>query len=459
MSRCVLAFCLFGAALAVGCYSPGVAPCVYRCASGGECPDGLACNGNNLCAESATATCSVDDGGPTGPATVTFNVLDEQNHPAVQATVLFYAPDGTLTSAQTDSDGRVVMTVEAGTTATVVTTRPNAKGGTDTGLTTYMELWNGANITSQPLVEEVITSATVSFVTPPPSTVSIATTCGGLRVGMLSGLDATVSIAKRCAPDFDAVAIDTSASPTQFVVGRNFGANGAMFSLFAAGHPVTARVSNEPTTSSAKVLAAYSRSDTGRGVFGPVSAAPFLVQDQDLSLTVPAGYEHFASYFANRAVDATSQALYTFESFEDDLYRLDLDGFLMPWVSNLRAVATTRNLDWDADELGETMPAEIDVVVGTVNFFRPDNNQVFWRVIAPLRLVHVEDKAYTLSLPLLTGQDFDAGMEDIFTHASISTIAVSEEYVHAVVEGYDPHANVFDYPGLSPRIALSIGGF
>jgi hypothetical protein len=46
-------------AFAAGCYNPSVAPCELACAPGAApCPSGLVCNGQQLCAESVSATCS-----------------------------------------------------------------------------------------------------------------------------------------------------------------------------------------------------------------------------------------------------------------------------------------------------------------------------------------------------------------------------------------------------------------
>lgn len=56
-----------------GCYSPAVDSCLYAC-NQGACPNGLTCNGEQMCAETATTTCSalpVDAPDPAAPV-VTF---------------------------------------------------------------------------------------------------------------------------------------------------------------------------------------------------------------------------------------------------------------------------------------------------------------------------------------------------------------------------------------------------
>lgn len=52
--------CLIGALLwasGLGCYSPAVDSCVYRCSTVGGCPNSLSCNEENWCAASATDRC------------------------------------------------------------------------------------------------------------------------------------------------------------------------------------------------------------------------------------------------------------------------------------------------------------------------------------------------------------------------------------------------------------------
>jgi hypothetical protein len=60
------------ATLAVaGCYAPSIRRCELACASGEQCPDGLTCNTNNMCASSRTDLCT---GGSDGSIDVPTDV-------------------------------------------------------------------------------------------------------------------------------------------------------------------------------------------------------------------------------------------------------------------------------------------------------------------------------------------------------------------------------------------------
>ncbi len=48
---------ILGVALASACYAPEIEPCQYSCPAG-ECPDGLACNEQQMCAATATTRCT-----------------------------------------------------------------------------------------------------------------------------------------------------------------------------------------------------------------------------------------------------------------------------------------------------------------------------------------------------------------------------------------------------------------
>ncbi len=69
--------CALGAT--AGCYSPAVDSCLYAC-NQGACPNGLACNGQQMCAETSSTTCSalpVDAPDPAAPV-VTFRTPSPQ---------------------------------------------------------------------------------------------------------------------------------------------------------------------------------------------------------------------------------------------------------------------------------------------------------------------------------------------------------------------------------------------
>jgi len=55
-----------GVALAMGCYSPSIAPCLYTCYNGVDCPDGLACNADHWCARTTESSCGSDGGSDGG---------------------------------------------------------------------------------------------------------------------------------------------------------------------------------------------------------------------------------------------------------------------------------------------------------------------------------------------------------------------------------------------------------
>ncbi|CAN5862902.1 hypothetical protein BH11MYX2_BH11MYX2_03820 [soil metagenome] len=406
-----------------------------------------------MCAQSETATCLNNDGGPPGPATVTIHVLDDQDRPAQGATVLFVSPDGAVLATRTSTAGEVSETVAPGTTATVVTTAGNTMGGVDTGMTTYMELWDGANITAQPLVERPVREVLLMFPQAPQMNTTAATTCGGASTGFLAAgsTDIKVHMPARCTRDFDAVAISPIGGAPQYAVGKRFSDVGPTFGSFEPGALVPTRVTHTPAAM-AQSLAAYIRTEPTRGIFGPVSST---VPGESGTLATP-GYEHFASYHAS---NSTAETVFAFESFGTVLYELDLDNFLMPWVRNLRASPESRRLEWDIGDLEGTTPGDVDIVVGSVFYFRSNGDTVNWRVIAPMHMVQQQGAALTLTLPSLGMQPYELVGSDVISRATLSTIGVSDDMAHTVVERYDPHANVFDYPGISPRIAVSTGAF
>lgn len=127
--RALILVAAFGIALASGCYAPAIEACQYSCPDG-DCPDGLACNEQKMCAATATTRCmplngcgwpgisNVDPCAANIAAdkvtvdwTISTHVGIHTGDPGMSNQMLDMVPEGVVRAIVTQGDGSEVVVI------------------------------------------------------------------------------------------------------------------------------------------------------------------------------------------------------------------------------------------------------------------------------------------------------------------------------------------------------------
>lgn len=215
MRTYVMSALLVGVA-SVGCYSPSLQPCEIACANR-QCPDGLVCNTQGICALTDTATCDevpIDaPNGDSGGTRVTIEVRDRAGAPLANVVVVFADAAGNqVAEMPTGANGLATVDMLPGGSATVIRTINRVAGGSDLNVATYLDLWPDAHVISQAETDPATRTVTVDFA--PPVGLSFFGVYASCATGVLSSASPiTVRIPTRCTT-FDLI-VTGAASSTQ----------------------------------------------------------------------------------------------------------------------------------------------------------------------------------------------------------------------------------------------------
>jgi len=456
---------------AAGCYNPSLQPCEIACANN-ACPDGLTCNGQNLCAMTPTATCAdlpfdapVDG---TSANTVTIEVRDRMGGPLAAALVVFADAAGAqIAEMPTGPDGLATAALPPGGSATVIRTINRAGAGSDLNVTTYLDLWPGAHVITQAEIDQGTRAVRVNFTAPTSTTQFVVhASCATSKSG---GSPVSLDVPDRC-PMFDVIvtAAPSSSSmpthaailpnqtgailtvplssfqPTRMLSGtliglptntssRTFNASGWVTSaLPATGSPLSM-----PTIDAAGVVSAIAH-PTGVGV-----ASQLTVFHQPI-----AGGPMFRQIVHERLAAATTTLDRNF------------GGMLMPWVGNPTFNLQTRKLSWPTVAPAGITPGTPSFFTAVAQYSRTADSGVVWRLVGPASRITAAGGSQELVFPDVPGsRTFEPLPTDMVTLDLITLYQVeslAEHDVIQILEPSGPDVGYFKIPALR-HMSISIG--
>ena len=387
-----ISFLVIAALAGAGCYNPGFQPCELACSANRECPDGLACNGQNACAATSTAICNeppIDAPELDAPLpTVTIEVRDERGSPVGAALVVFTDAAGMLVAEMpTGSDGKAMTNLPDGGGATVIRSIPRGAGlpGTDFNVTTYLDLWPGAQVISQALQNTAVRAVTVNFA-PPGGYNAFAVYASCATPIASSASPITVSIPVRCST-FDVIVTASSTSTAMPVVAAVLPAQSAMTILVPAAdfkptRAVNGALRNVPGANQTLGAVPWTTSSLPPPVFAP-SGQILIPATAVITHTVPIS----AGLVTQLAVDVPSttggvsrQSVFDrFAPMPADVDR-DYAGAIVPWLGRPSLNYTSRAMAWTRIVPNGVTTSAPTFFLATAQYTQGDGAVVVWRL-------------------------------------------------------------------------------
>ncbi|MDB4961118.1 MAG: hypothetical protein JWP01_1117 [Myxococcales bacterium] len=450
--RAILA-ALIASALGGGCYRPSVEACQLQC-NHQQCPNGLACNEQGFCASSATAQCDslpVDAPADADETKITIEVLDRTGVPLKGAVVVLADRAGAqIEEKVTGPDGIVTSDAVAGSSATVLRAVSDAAAGDVLYATTYLDLWGGAHLVSQPDPDARTRSVNIKWT---PSAAAnqyeIRTSCVAPPTTVPGGVTSfDVQIPTRCTT-FDVVVFagpqNTNPPPMSVVLGGQTGSSVVMPATWQSSIQVPATITGKPTNSSTLT------SSIGGWITPAVpSTATFSSTTIDSGTPIsPWRAPPGMSYTVQTAVPGVdprlpngTQTVIQRLAAGATSYTRNLDGILIPWTGNATFDRAAGTLSWLALEpQGLTTVATPNIVMAELGFTR-GTARVVWRVIAPGTFVTTTVlngiTMATLPFPVVPGmRGLELTPNDQITVDHAITMHVADTAVHRVIELFE----------------------
>jgi len=446
---------------ATACYNPGVQPCQLACSANRECPDGLACNGQNACAATSTSMCDelpIDAPSDSSNGTrVTIEVRDRTGGPLAAALVVFADSAGAqIAETPTGADGLASVDMEPGGSATVIRTvpRPTGQTGMDLHASTYLDLWPGAHIISQAEIDQRTRTVTFELM-PPPNTskFTVYTSCDGFTP--TTSLLVTVLVPMRC-PTFDVIisaGTPTNPNPTFAAVlpaqtGSSIVVTPAMFKPIRS---LSGLLTGVPSNAAARTfnvsgwvtptLASGNRPFTSAtpppsGAIGPlVVPMDAGLQTQLIVAHQPvAGGPMFQQMVVDR-IPATSTVL-------DRNY----NSMLVPWIGAPTFDVTTRRLAWPFYVPMSTTPTSPTFFAASVTYSHDPNTSTIWRIVGDASRITTAGAMQSITYPDVPGMRmFEPISNDVVATNVITLFGVEAAAARDVRQILEPEGSDFGY--------------
>jgi hypothetical protein len=442
----------FGALITSACYAPSVESCRYVC-NGASCPSGLACNAQGMCASSATDTCEPPNDAPMDgdSAQITVEVLARDGTHLKGATVVFGDRTGTQVDEQvTGAEGTVTSQVVPGGTATVIRTLSDPNGET-LYATTYVDLWAGAHLMSQPDVDTRTRPVNIKW--SPSATANqyeIRTSCVNPAVTVPGGVTSfDVPIPTRCTT-FDVIVFagpsTASPPPMSVVIGGQTGSSVMMPSTWRPYVQVQPTLTGAPTNNATVTSAISGWITPGVPSTTTFSSVTFDATGNTQPWRAPAGVNYTVQTSITSAdplLPGGTQTVIERLAAGATGYTRDLDGLVLPWVGNATFDRATSTFSWPMVSPAGVTAATPSVVFAELVYTR-GSNRVVWRLVAPGSFITYSTlngvRTGSLRMPDVPGpRVFEQLMpNDMITVDNVLTLHVGSAAVHPVIELVEP---------------------
>lgn len=426
--------CFILIATLAGCYNPGVQPCQLACSANKECPDGLACNGQNACAATSATMCNElpIDAPPdldAAATTVTIEVRDVAGAPLGSVPVVFTDAAGALVAEMpTGPDGKATIELPAGGGATVIRMVPRLNGtpGIDFDVTTYLDLWPGANVVTQAQEDTTLRQVTVTF-NPPAGSGQFTAQSSCASAASSSAVMIPVQVPNRCkAFDVFVTAGPTAADPPTHAAVLP-AQTSATVSVPVAAFKPTRRVSGTLTNLPGGVNALlgavpWVTPALPPAVFNPqtMSQVPTSGMINLLTMPMDAGVQTaLAVHYAPTPTLAPSFQ-FVHNRFPPSATTVDRDyaGLIMPWMGKPTLNYSTREMAWPLLAPAGVTTSPPSFFVANARYNHDATFDVSWRLVgAPSRIVQ-SGNLKAITFPDIPG---DRAFEPIGTSRPISS--------------------------------------
>lgn len=399
---------------AAGCYQPSVEACRYLC-NNQQCPSGLECNAQGMCAESTTAMCSAlpnDAPSEGGPSEVTVVVQFAAAQPEQGVLVVFADRTGALVAEKmTDANGTATADIGVGGSATVIRSVP--VGTTmQPWATTYLDLPQDARVVCQQQPHLLDRSVLVRWTAPGgvqgPSLVT-ASCMAQPRIAPAGSTEFTIPVPVQCLP-FDVIVtlLDPNNVPVQAAVmpAQSTPQVDVPLSAWMPVVTIPTTISRFPTNAT-RMTAGLSGRVTPTLPDTAVFMSSTLAIDGSLS----------SSWRAPTGIGLTAQLAFTQSAaFLDAMlyrerlpatttaYTRNLDGRLLPWMQQPTTAGTT--VSWSTSMPLGTTPATPDLMF--VNLAHqdpqsPNDSTARWHIVAPAARITASGTTAAFVLPDVPG--------------------------------------------------------
>jgi len=457
---------------AAGCYNPSLQPCEIACANN-ACPDGLACNGQNLCAMTSTATCAdppIDapvDG--TSANNVTIEVRDRMGGPLAAALVVFADAAGAqVAEMPTGLDGLASVDLPPGGSATVIRTimRTGAGGGSDLNVTTYLDLWPGAHVITQAETDQRTRAVRVSFTAPTSTSQFVVhASCATSKSG---GSPVSLDVPERC-PMFDVIVTAAPASnptPTHAAVLANQTATLLTIPLssFQPIRMLSGTLTGLPPTSSRTFSASGWVTPALPSPSSPFASVTIPPAGAVGSLAIPAGVGVATqlTLFQQPVTGGPMFRQIVFERLPVAATSVDRDysAELMRWPGNPTFDVATRRMAWPVIQPAGFTPTAPSFFMVEAHYSRTADSGVVWKLVGAASRITMEGGLEGISYPDVPGsRTFEPLPTDTVTLDGIALYQVEPQAEHDVIQTLDPAGpdlGYFKIPALR-HLSMSIG--
>lgn len=431
---------------AAGCYQPSVEACRYLC-NNQQCPNGLECNAQGMCAESATAMCQAmpDDGSIDAPPSgVNVRVLDRNGDPEPNTLVIFGDAQGQLVAEQmTNAQGLATAEMAPGGSATVVR---NAFAGTPNATlfaSTFLDLPADAQLTVQQ--EQMSPTRMVEVrwsqpLPPAPSQIIVGTSC--LRLSTTFPTMAqlgVINLSTQCTT-FDVILSPDNATdpttPPQFATLAGQTTSPVTFPTGAwkAARPITTTYTRFPTNANSMSSNVSAWLTPGLSDAASVSSAPIDAAGTT-NWSVPQNTGLTVQLTFTTPITGVSAFMGMNERFPATAttYGRSLDGVLLPWFGNAVTDNTARALGWQVVPLAGPTPATPDLLAVSLRYAR--GGQDFqWAIVGnPARAMVVSPDNRRFAFPDIPGDRlFEPRLGDSFSQDSVTMFDVEDAAIPGV---------------------------
>lgn len=320
---------------------------------------------------------------------------------------------------------------------------------TDQLVTTFLDVWDNAQLTAYP--EPVTGDRAVSVKwTPPPTGTQpyeVWASCGAHASVLQPLTEVTLAIPVRC-QSFDVLVVASGPIVGSIVLANASSSSVNVTGTYEAWYSTPGQVTGRPPETDLELEINAAATPTLPPMIGVASSMVDSTGAFTLKLPPVA---RLPVLNLTREIATLEHQQYVYRSVPADSTNLDFDlsGGVLPWITNVVADTTTRTVRWTPEATGFT-PLAGEVVAARLDYTTTEGLTVKWRAIAPISHLVADGNDVVFQFPDVPGErPFEPNLSQLLQDRAVLVFHLgTAEAARALMANYERIAIDAAYTGL-----------